>query len=139
MWPFYTGFTVFLKNTISCAACCKRLKLYCFALCVFQDKYSNDSNRLLPKDADQRAPVYQRMAEVRFHLAVTFCRLLFFFFDQDQYRSKTFGSLIVFLKEIFEKIYFEDNKSMKNYLGCKALIPISNLNRASRFTQFCYI
>ena len=31
-----------------------------------QDKYSNDSNRLLPKDPVQRAAVYQKMVEVLF-------------------------------------------------------------------------
>ena len=39
-------------------------------------------------------------------------------------RSKQFDSLIVFMKEFFEKVNFEkksvnDNKSMKNYPACK--------------------
>ena len=53
---------------------------------------------------------------------------------------KLFDTLLVFLKEFFEKVDFEkktadNNKSMKNYPGCKELKYIINID----LKLFCHL
>ena len=37
--------------------------------------------------------------------------------------SKPFDTLKVFLKNFFEEVNFDDNKSMKNYPACNKILP----------------
>ena len=45
--------------------------------------------------------------------------------------SKLFDTMIVFLKEFFEKVNFDKNKSMKNYPACKEVNCLKTSGRLS--------